>query len=80
MILDTRGFKDFQEWADRASFILSRYGTIPEADGMLDWKVWANAVVQLIRVGGQVPPSPQFYPSWEKWATDFNMAVILPVG
>lgn len=77
MILDDRYFPDFDSWADRLSLQLAPYGTVPNIHSVLDWKRWAQAVIQFPSVSGQGPPSPAQYADWRSWVKDFNLCVNL---
>ena len=64
MILDERGFSGFEEWADRISLVLDRYGDVPTIISAKEWPRWAAAVCQLSSVAGQNPPAPQYFKDW----------------
>lgn len=75
MILDTRGFDSFEEWAEEASLALSKFGSVPTIISHKDWRHWATQLLQLPGVAQQNPPGPNVYGHWRAWAADFNMVV-----
>lgn len=75
MILDERGFSDFEDWAENASLTLSKYGNVPSIISAKAWREWAAALLQLPGVANQNPPSPYPYGQWRLWVSDFNRVV-----
>jgi hypothetical protein len=77
LILDERQFAKFEEWADRVTPLLDRYGPIPALVPAKEWARWANTVCALPAISGQTPPAARVYTDWKSWAQDFNRVVDL---
>lgn len=63
-----------QIWCDQMVLELDRFGTIPIIGIGVDWRDWANQVVQLSEISIFDPPDPNLYKKddFEGWAIDFN--------
>ena len=75
MILDERGFSGFEDWAERASETLSKYGPVPSIISYKAWRAWAADILMLSGIANQKPPSPHTYSDWRAWVQDFNQVV-----
>jgi hypothetical protein len=75
LILDERSFGRFEEWADRATPLLEKYGAIPTFIPAKEWVHWATIVCALPAISGQTPPMARIYSDWKSWAQDFNRVI-----
>lgn len=62
-------------WTGQMTPLLSNYGPIPRLTEPSRWKAWAQYVGSLPRIAALNPPNPALYPTWQEWATQFNLTV-----
>lgn len=75
--IDPRG-TTATDWCDRMTLDLESFGPIPRLIRDSDWKQWARDVVELSGISNLNPPGPDVYADeeFERWAIDFNFAVV----
>ena len=61
-----------QEWTDKTTLILEKYGAVSRLDDPDRWQDWAARAISLVGLQGNNCPNPYQFDDWRSWAERFN--------